>query len=348
MEDNEDNSEDNRNNNNVNQTIQSPVESTNKQHQIISSTVAASTFAHRLHEGNYNRNKNKKYNKKYNNKYRKGNDNNRYNYYNNHSQHNSSLNCLQKQQDHQDNNERLYQDSLQEAEFTFRPDIPCSLIDFVGGVDYTPSNDNGIIFNRVVKFFRDLTTNIEQEKKILDFNFYLQEDQDQGFYVQIIQSDPTRHPPHKTLNCLSCDSESETNRISRLQYPTTTREEVSVNHNLWIDAKARPMFVITPKRHIERLSECNDQEIFSMFLLAMQTIEQETRLSNAKWNNVRFLRMTLNHGNARNLEHLHLKIRVSHKDLKHFKNCWDEEKKKKFKILESGLYKRDERLSKTS
>ncbi|GES74134.1 hypothetical protein GLOIN_2v1585659 [Rhizophagus clarus] len=176
MEDNE--NKDNRNKNNIDQNIRSLIESTNKQLQIVSSTIDASTFAHRLHEGNYNRNKNKK-------QFKKGN-NNRYNYYNNnnHSQHNPSL---QKQEEYHQNNKKrlLYQDSLQqEVEFTFRPDVPCNLIDFVGGVDYTPSSDNGVIFNRVVKFFRDLTANIEQEKKILDFKFYLQEDQDQRFYNQ--------------------------------------------------------------------------------------------------------------------------------------------------------------------
>jgi len=317
MEDNKD--KDNRNNNKINQPIRKPIES---QHQIVSSsTTTTSTSAHRQAQ----RNKNKKYNN--NDKNRKGNNNNRYS---------------QKQQIY------YYQNNIKISSKyvkTFDPVIPCKLIDFVGGVNYIPSSDNGVIFNRVVEFFRKLTTEIEQEKKILDFNFHLQEDQE-GFYVKIHQPDPTRHPPYKTLNCLSCDTESETNKISKLSYPTTTREEVSIHHNLWTDAKARPMFIVTPKRHIERLSECNDQEIFSMFLLAIQIIEQETRLSNAKWNNVRFLKMTLNHGNARNVEHLHLKIKVSRNDLNHFKNCWDEKRKESFKILEDGLYKKDERLTK--
>ncbi|CAG8724453.1 1574_t:CDS:2, partial [Funneliformis caledonium] len=39
-------------------------------------------------------------------------------------------------------------------------------------------------------------------------------------------------------------------------YPSTTREEVSICHNSWFDAKARSMFIITPKRHVERLSDC--------------------------------------------------------------------------------------------
>ena len=69
-------------------------------------------------------------------------------------------------------------------------------------------------------------------------------------------------------------------------------QESSTHHNLWLDAKVRSMFIITPKRHVERLSDCNDQEIFSMFLLAIQTIEQETRLSNARWKDIRFIGMT--------------------------------------------------------
>ncbi|RIA84541.1 hypothetical protein C1645_412132 [Glomus cerebriforme] len=321
-----------------------PIKSIIKQ-RIISSTTTTSTFTQQ-HQHHEYRNKNKKYN---NDKYWKENNNNKYNnnYYNNRSQYNPSLNLNYSQQKqnyyHQNYKKKLYQDSLEE--FIFDPDIPCKLIDFVGGVNYTPSNDNGVIFRRVVNFFKNLITNIE-EKKMVDFGFYLQENQ--GFYVKIIQSDPTRHPPRKTVNCISCDTESETNKISKLPYPTTTREEVSIHHNLWVDAKARSMFIITPKRHVERLSECNDQEIFSMFLLATQIIEQETRLSNANWNGIRFLRMTLNHGNARNVEHLHLKIKISNKDFNHFQNCWDEERMKNFKILKNGLYKRDERLAKIS
>ena len=87
-------------------------------------------------------------------------------------------------------------------------------------------------------------------------------------------------------------------------------------------------------------------KIFSMFLLAIQIIEQETRLSGAKWNGIRFVRMTLNHGNARNVEHLHLKIKIRNKDFDVFKNCWDEKRKRNFENLKSGLYKRDERLAK--
>ncbi|CAG8482370.1 3918_t:CDS:2, partial [Ambispora leptoticha] len=71
--------------------------------------------------------------------------------------------------------------------------------------------------------------------------------------------------------------------------------------------RARNMFVVTPVRHIERLSECTDEEIFELFHFAVQLIGEETKLSNSHWAGLQFEKMTLNHGNARNLEHLHLK-----------------------------------------
>jgi diadenosine tetraphosphate (Ap4A) HIT family hydrolase len=321
----------------------------------VSTSLSSNTSYQREHD--HNRNKNEKYN---DDKYQINNNyNNRSEYNNsklrqhNHSQHNDSQQ-QQRRHNRQQNNyyqtkKKSYRDpSFVPKKFLFDPypDSPCKLIDFVGGVNYTPSQDDGLIFNRVVKFFKNIITIVEEENKLSDYNFYLQEDQ--GLYVRIVQSDPTRCPPRKTLNCLSCDAESKTNRNSKLPYPSTTREEISIHHNLWIDAKARPMFVITPKRHVERLSECKDQEIYSMFLLATQIIEQETRLSDAEWNGIRFIRMTLNHGNARNVEHLHLKIRIDDEDFSRFKNCWDKERKKKFEKLKSGLYRRDERLTKIS
>ncbi|CAG8553309.1 5792_t:CDS:1 [Funneliformis caledonium] len=291
---------------------------------------------------------------KYNNNYahRKENGNNNHK---DRSQTNYSPNYSLSQQPHYHHKKRYRDPSFVPREFQFFPKVPCKLIDFVGGVNYTQSQDNGVIFNRVVEYFRNITTTIEQEEKLLDFSFFLREisthnnstsdSKEDGFYVKVTQSDPKRFPPDKRHNCLSCDKESETYIFSSLAYPSSTREEVSICHNSWFDAKARSMFIITPKRHVERLSDCNDQEIFSMFLLAVQIIEQETRLSNAPWNGIRFAGMTLNHGNARNIEHLHLKIKINNRDFDHFKNFgWDDEKKERFKILQSGIYKRDERL----
>ncbi|CAG8440575.1 11933_t:CDS:10 [Diversispora eburnea] len=218
------------------------------------------------------------------------------------------------------------------AEFIFYPDTPCQLIDFLGGIHYSPEQDNGVIFNRVVSFFQNIITIIEKDKKMEHFKMTIHQNY-HGFFVKIVENDTG--PPSKVLNCMSCDLESETSKTSKLDYPLATKERF---HNLWIDAKARPMFVITPIRHVERLSECTEEEIFSMFLLSIQTLEEEQRISgkNGMINFISFISMTLNHGNSRNLAHLHLKIRLRRNDFKYYmNNGWDKAKKEKYAILES-------------
>ncbi|CAG8821284.1 26051_t:CDS:1, partial [Dentiscutata erythropus] len=178
------------------------------------------------------------------------------------------------------------------------------------------------------------------------FKFFIME-KEEGFFVGISRTKSWRAPPKKTFNCLSCDFGSETNKVSRIEFPTTTSDNTKKLLNPWLDAKARSMFIITPVRHVERLSECNDEELFSIFHLATQILDEETKVSKAPWGGMRFIRMTLNHGNSRNLEHLHLKISVKSQDFKHFEDHgWDNIKKQKYKILENGLYKKDKRVQK--
>ncbi|KAF0448078.1 diadenosine tetraphosphate hydrolase HIT family-like protein [Gigaspora margarita] len=237
------------------------------------------------------------------------------------------------------------------SDFSFTPESPYQLVDFLGGVNYTPSLDNNEIFNRSVGFFRKILTEIEMEKGWKHFKFFIVQkrinDGSGGFSVEISHAKKRRAPPKKTFNCLSCDFESETNKVSRIDFPSTTSDDTKKLLSLWLDAKARPMFIITPVRHVERLSECSDEELFSIFHLATQVLDEETKVSKAPWGDMRFIKMTLNHGNSRNLEHLHLKISVKRQDFKHFRDYgWDNVKKQKYKILENGLYKRDKRVQK--
>jgi diadenosine tetraphosphate (Ap4A) HIT family hydrolase len=227
---------------------------------------------------------------------------------------------------------------------TFKPDRPGSLSEFLGGVsyDHTNTRDYDIqVYNRAVRFFRDILYKIETVCQWHHFKFMIYEEKN-GFYVKVSKV-KHRPPPAKVANCLSCDNESETNRTSILPYPSSTLSHEKL-HRLWFDAKARPMFIITPERHVERLSDCTDEEIFAMFHLTCQLLDEETKSANAAWERGIFQRMTLNHGNARNLEHLHLKIWVDEEKFEIMKSNWAEEKKKKFELLESGLYKRDGRL----
>jgi diadenosine tetraphosphate (Ap4A) HIT family hydrolase len=70
----------------------------------------------------------------------------------------------------------------------------------------------------------------------------------------------------------------------------------------WIDAKGRPMLIVTPIRHRERLSDLDDAELPALWRTAL---EQMSRLGLCHFN-----AMAVNHGRNRNHEHLHLKVKL--------------------------------------
>ena len=39
-----------------------------------------------------------------------------------------------------------------------------------------------------------------------------------------------------------------------------------------LDAKARPGYIVTPKRHVERLSEMDDEEVYAMWAVAVRAL----------------------------------------------------------------------------
>lgn len=80
----------------------------------------------------------------------------------------------------------------------------------------------------------------------------------------------------------------------------------SQHMRVWLDAKGRPMLVVTPKRHCERLADLGDRELVDLWRTA---IDQLTSLGITHFNS-----MVLNHGNSRNHAHLHLKIRPRARD----------------------------------
>jgi hypothetical protein len=65
--------------------------------------------------------------------------------------------------------------------------------------------------------------------------------------------------PLEVEKCMSCDLDcplsvgvgaGDTSLMSK-----DTLLESFEHHNAWIDAKARPLYVVTPKRHVRRLAE---------------------------------------------------------------------------------------------
>ncbi len=68
----------------------------------------------------------------------------------------------------------------------------------------------------------------------------------------------------------------------------------------WLDAKARPLLVVTPRRHVERLSSLGPEEAAGLVAAAAEGLR---RLGQPPVFNA-----IVNHGNNRNHAHLHIKV----------------------------------------
>ncbi|KAI8832004.1 hypothetical protein BC829DRAFT_101380 [Chytridium lagenaria] len=74
----------------------------------------------------------------------------------------------------------------------------------------------------------------------------------------------------------------------------------------WMDAQARPMVVVTPRRHVGGMDEMTDEEIVGLWGMVGEVVGLwvESPASQVS----RFKRIVLNAGTFRNIEHAHVKV----------------------------------------
>jgi diadenosine tetraphosphate (Ap4A) HIT family hydrolase len=111
--------------------------------------------------------------------------------------------------------------------------------------------------------------------------------------------------PSPTPICMSCEPTHELSMASLLSEQQYTRA--------WLDGRARAKLILTPIRHVERLSELTDEdgEMEAFWQDAVELINRECGQLEKDYPT-----MILNHGKYRNHAHLHLKINF-------IENIWD-------------------------
>lgn len=119
--------------------------------------------------------------------------------------------------------------------------------------------------------------------------------------------------PARPLRCMSCDLETPLSMgVGCAATGGGVTHEVTARHSLlhesahtrvWMDAKARPMLILTPKRHAEALSDLSDDELGDLFATLSATLHAR---------GLETLHCAIiNHGTYRNHAHVHLKVRFS-------------------------------------
>ncbi|CAF0811169.1 unnamed protein product [Rotaria sp. Silwood1] len=160
-----------------------------------------------------------------------------------------------------------------------------------------------VITNRAGRFFRQLVTFLEQDHQLIDYHLELQYNSQRNNELDIwicFGKSYCTSKPIITPVCISCEVTHELSMATLLSEQQYTRA--------WLDAKTRAMLILTPIRHVERLSELNDEngEMEAFWHDAIELIDRECNQVE-----ICYRAIVLNHGTYRNHSHLHLKIKFT-------------------------------------
>jgi diadenosine tetraphosphate (Ap4A) HIT family hydrolase len=113
---------------------------------------------------------------------------------------------------------------------------------------------NLVATNRVGLFFRQLVTLLEEDYHLINFHLEIQHNHkknDQFEVFVFFGHDHITQEAEPVSICSSCDVTHELSRSTLLSEQEFTYA--------WLDFRNRPKLILTPKRHVERLSELRDE-----------------------------------------------------------------------------------------
>jgi len=167
------------------------------------------------------------------------------------------------------------------------------------------TNLHDLVFtNRAVFFFRQLVRLIEQEYHLENFHLKIQHNRkkiDQMEVYIFCGDDHIKQQAEPVSICSSCDATHELSRATLLSEQQYTYA--------WLDFRNRSKLIITPKRHVERLSDLKDEnkEMEAFWYDTVQVIDRECD----HINELNYPVLAINHGTFRKHAHMHLKIDIT-------------------------------------
>ena len=190
-----------------------------------------------------------------------------------------------------------------------------------------------------VRIMRQVLSELEVHHSLQHFHFKIQNPFDfekrrqlPGCTLTVLTGGGHPDGPLTTTRCMSCDLScplavgvggsslvDATSADSLLSETKLTR--------VWIDAKARPMLVFTPVRHVQRLSDLDDCE-FHDLLLSIHTALKTRGLHG-------FQCAIVNHGDFRNHAHLHVKLRFPPRVFENASRQWSQDEQQKLERIRS-------------
>ncbi|KAH7445718.1 hypothetical protein KP509_01G021400 [Ceratopteris richardii] len=173
----------------------------------------------------------------------------------------------------------------------------------------------------VIAFFRDITNEVERFRQLQDFHFRVR-DNDDGFRVEIFYNEDRRGPDVSPFDdCIGCslDANLFVGQEPGMKSKECILEEFSDRPYaiVRLDVKGREGFSVMPVRHVERMSELDDDELYSMWTVVVRMLRQT---------GMPFISLILNHGSYRTLYHLNLKVWVDSDSYARYRLTWNKER----------------------
>ncbi|MCO5613449.1 hypothetical protein L7F22_067725 [Adiantum nelumboides] len=136
----------------------------------------------------------------------------------------------------------------------------------------------------VVAFFRELARELEQERSLLDFHIKVTDSprtRPSGFKLEVFFGDQYRTGPVVVApgECISCFAHAvlHPGKLPLITAGECVMDEVDGDGHVQcsIDAKARPGFIVTPLRHVERMSDLENDELYALWSAAVKALRSE-------------------------------------------------------------------------
>ena len=149
--------------------------------------------------------------------------------------------------------------------------------------------------------FYELIRYIETDRKLIDFRLIIRHPQQKNHLQVLVKFRGSSRNFAATTDdiCMACNPQHQMFSESRF---STQKHTIA-----WLDAEGRPeLIILTPRRHVERLSELNVEggEMAALWQDAMNILDNAGETGMIR-------DMAINQGTYRKSAHLHLKIYVN-------------------------------------
>lgn len=181
----------------------------------------------------------------------------------------------------------------------------------------------------VVSFFREVAEEIEDYCRISNYHVKVR-NREGSFRIDVLYGEEKSGPelvlPGECISCFA-DAPLYPGKEPGLNAGECILEEFSEQPYAIcrMDTKGRSGFDIVPVRHVERMSDLNDDEIYALWHVAVTFLTQT---------NLPFISMVMKQGNHRNLEHFHVRVWVENDLHKQYQLTWSEERQEVWRRLQ--------------